>query len=158
MKSRKLWKENYRVQSKIFLFSTKFPFETKIRCFVTRLCTFAHSYLPTPDLLRKGPHIHVFSIIFIVILSMSSWTYFFVDITVVPVHFYYFIFCFKLYYPIVDFIFNHLYVLSLFKDKVMQIERALINDHLRVPKVSWRFRIPAIYNFAVIYPWNLMFP
>ena len=39
----------------------------------------------------------------------------------------------------------------------MQIEKALINDGLRVTKGSWEFRIPTIYNFAVIYPWNLLF-
>ena len=44
-----------------------------------------------------------------------------------------------------------------FKGIVMQIEQALINDHLRVSKVSWKFRIPTIYNFVVIYPWNLLF-
>ena len=44
-----------------------------------------------------------------------------------------------------------------FKDTVMQIEKALINDCLYVSKVSWKFRIANIYNFAVIYPWNLLF-
>ena len=39
---------------------------------------------------------------------------------------------------------------------VMQIEKVLINDRLRVSKVSWKFRIPTIYNFAVIYSWNLL--
>ena len=39
----------------------------------------------------------------------------------------------------------------------MQIEKALINDRLHVSKVSWQFRIPTIYNFAVIYLWNLLF-
>ena len=39
----------------------------------------------------------------------------------------------------------------------MQIEKALINDHLRVSKVSWKFRIPTIYDFAILYPWNLQF-
>ena len=43
------------------------------------------------------------------------------------------------------------------KGTVTQIERALINDRLRVSKVSWKFRIPTIQNFAVIYPWNLLF-
>ena len=38
----------------------------------------------------------------------------------------------------------------------MEIEKALINDRLRVSKVSWKFRILTIYNFAVIYPWNLL--
>ena len=36
----------------------------------------------------------------------------------------------------------------------MQIKKALINDRLRVLKVSWKFRIPTVYNIAVIYPWN----
>ena len=31
----------------------------------------------------------------------------------------------------------------------MQTEKALINDHLRVLKVSWKFPIPNIYNGAV---------
>ena len=42
----------------------------------------------------------------------------------------------------------------LLKYTIMQIERALINDRLRVPEVSWKFHIPTIYNFAVIYSWN----
>ena len=40
---------------------------------------------------------------------------------------------------------------------VGKIEKALINDGLYVSKVSWKFRIPTAYNFAVIYPWNLLF-
>ena len=40
----------------------------------------------------------------------------------------------------------------------MQIQKALINDRLRFTKVSWKFRIPTVYNFAVTYPWNLLFP
>ena len=44
-----------------------------------------------------------------------------------------------------------------FKGAAMQIEKALINDRLRVSKVSWKFCIPTIYNFAVIYSWNLLF-
>ena len=43
------------------------------------------------------------------------------------------------------------------KGTVMQTEKALINDCSRVSKVSWKFLIPTIYNFAVIYPWNLLF-
>ena len=39
----------------------------------------------------------------------------------------------------------------------MQIEKALVNDHLRDLKVSWKFCTPAIYNFVVLYPWNLLF-
>ena len=39
----------------------------------------------------------------------------------------------------------------LIKGTVMQIEKALINDRLRVPKVSWKFRIPTTYNIGVIY-------
>ena len=40
---------------------------------------------------------------------------------------------------------------------VMQIEEALINDQVHASKVSWKFRIPTIYNTAVIYPWNLQY-
>ena len=36
------------------------------------------------------------------------------------------------------------------KGTVMQIKKAMINDRLPVSKVSWRFRIPTIYNFAQI--------
>ena len=35
-----------------------------------------------------------------------------------------------------------------FKDTVMQIKKALINDPLYVLKVSWKFRIATIHNFA----------
>ena len=34
----------------------------------------------------------------------------------------------------------------------MQSEKALINDRLRVSKVSRQFRILTIHNFTVIYP------
>ena len=43
------------------------------------------------------------------------------------------------------------------KGAVMRIEKALINDRLRVSKISWKFRIPTISNFAVIYPWKLIY-
>ena len=43
------------------------------------------------------------------------------------------------------------------KGTVMQIEEALINDPLRVLKVSWKFRNSNVYNFAAIYSWNLLF-
>ena len=33
----------------------------------------------------------------------------------------------------------------------MQIEKALTNDRLRVSKVSWKFCVPTVYNFEVIY-------
>ena len=37
------------------------------------------------------------------------------------------------------------------KGTVMQIEKALTNDCVRVSKVSGKFRVPIIYNFALIY-------
>ena len=46
---------------------------------------------------------------------------------------------------------------AVFKGIVMKIEKAMINDRLRVSKVQWKFRIPTVYNFAVIYLWNLLF-
>ena len=33
----------------------------------------------------------------------------------------------------------------------MQIKIVLRDDLLRISKVSWKFRIPTIYNFVVIY-------
>ena len=36
------------------------------------------------------------------------------------------------------------------KGTVMQIEKALMNDRLRVSKEPWKFGIPTIYDFAVI--------
>ena len=40
---------------------------------------------------------------------------------------------------------------------VMQAEKALTNDQLRVSKLFLKFRISATYNFPVIYPGNLLF-
>ena len=40
---------------------------------------------------------------------------------------------------------------------LMQIKKARINDRLRVSKVSRKFRIPTIFNFAVIHLRNLLF-
>ena len=37
------------------------------------------------------------------------------------------------------------------KGTAMQIEKALINDGWRLWKVHWKFYIPTIYNFTVIY-------
>ena len=39
----------------------------------------------------------------------------------------------------------------------MQTEKTLINYGLRVSKVLWKFSIPTIHYFAVIYRWNLLF-
>ena len=69
-----------------------------------------------PDLLWKGPHIHISSVIFVISLILMSvfiCPYSFVNITVIPVHFYYLIFCFKFYFHIEDIIVNHLYLLIL---------------------------------------------
>ena len=43
------------------------------------------------------------------------------------------------------------------KVTIMQIGKASINACFRVSKASRKSRIPTIYNFAVIYPWNLPF-
>ena len=57
---------------------------------------------------------------------------------------------------------HHKYILEIkerlvIKGKFMQIKNEIMNNCLRVSKVSWNFRIPTIYNFAVIYPWNVLF-
>ena len=50
---------------------------------------------------------------------------------------------------------------ALIKGTVMQIKKALINDHLPVPRVSWKFCIPAICNlpmkFAISLKGSLLF-
>ena len=43
------------------------------------------------------------------------------------------------------------------KGTVMQIEKAQINDRLRVSKVSSKFRILTFCHFTVSFPWNLLF-
>ena len=47
------------------------------------------------------------------LMNVFVCSYSFVNITVIPFHFYYLIFCFKFYYPSVDIIVNHLYLLFL---------------------------------------------
>ena len=47
--------------------------------------------------------------------------------------------------------------IKIYKGPVMQVEKALIDDRLRVSKVSWKSHIPTIYNFAVIYAWIFLF-
>ena len=42
------------------------------------------------------------------------------------------------------------------KGTVVQIEKALINDRLRVLKVSRKCCISSIYNFALIYPYDFL--
>ena len=47
--------------------------------------------------------------------------------------------------------------LTLLEGTVMQIEKVLINDRLLVSKLPWKFLIPTIHIFTVIYSWNLLF-
>ena len=66
----------------------------------------------TPDLLWKGPHIHISRVIFAISIKLMNvfvCPHSFVNIIVIPLFFYYFIFCFKFYFPIVDIIVNHPY-------------------------------------------------
>ena len=46
---------------------------------------------------------------------------------------------------------GHLIKFLFLKGTVMKIEKALINNRLCISKASWKFRIPIIHNFAVIY-------
>ena len=48
-------------------------------------------------------------------------------------------------------------VAKVIKGIFMQIEKAQIYDCLCVSKLSWKFCFPSIYDFAVIYPWSLLF-
>ena len=45
----------------------------------------------------------------------------------------------------------------LLKYTIMQIERALINDRLRVSEVSWKFHIPTIYKLAYLLTVSIVF-
>ena len=67
----------------------------------------------TPELLWKGPHIQCYIFISMMLMNVFNSSYCFVNIHVIPVHFYYLIFCFNFYYPIADIIVNHLYLLFL---------------------------------------------
>ena len=46
---------------------------------------------------------------------------------------------------------NFVFPVSIVKGTVMQTEKAPMKDRLRVLKVPWTFRIPTVFNFAVIY-------
>ena len=100
-------------------FSIEFRFETKIDCFVTRIYTFVltfSEFIMTPYLLWKELHIHISSVIFVIsmmLMNIFVCPYSFLDRTVIPLHLYHFIFCFEFYYPIVDIILSHLYLLFL---------------------------------------------
>ena len=50
-----------------------------------------------------------------------------------------------------------MYGLLNFKDTVMQIKKALINDGLHVSKLSWKIWIANVYNIAITYQSNLLF-
>ena len=68
----------------------------------------------TPDLFWEGSHIHISTVILVIsmmLMNIFVCPYSFLNNTVYPVHFYYFIFCFIFYYPIVYIIVNHLYLL-----------------------------------------------
>ena len=47
---------------------------------------------------------------------------------------------------------DYLSIKKVVKGAVMQIEKALIIDCVHISKVPGNFRIPTIYNFAVIFP------
>ena len=40
--------------------------------------------------------------------------------------------------------------------KSCKSKKALTTDCLRISKVPWKFRIPAIYKFTVFFPWNFL--
>ena len=103
----------------------------------------------TPDLLCKGRHIHISSDIFVIsmiLMDVFNSPYFFVDITIIPVHFYCLNFCFKLCYCIVEITFTFLFSVCL---KPIQIIKKNIKKpqqfHLGVAKamgiIFWEFLI-----------------
>ena len=129
----KLCKENPWVQSKILdvSYSIEFRFETKIGCFVTKLCIFAYSSSPTYFLNLQWHHIYcgkdptfTYQVIFFIsmmLMNVFVCSYSFVNISVINVHFYCLIFCFKFYSPTVDIIINHF--TSYFSVRVKPIQK-----------------------------------
>ena len=55
---------------------------------------------------------------------------FFVNIPVIPAHFYYFMFCFKFYYAIKDIIVNHLHLLFMKNDVIKKNHSDIILEQL----------------------------
>ena len=82
--------------------------------FVNLTKLFLHTFSQftmAPDLLWKGPHIYISSVLFVIsmmFMNVFNSPYFFLNIIVIHVCFYYFILYFKLFYPIVDITLNHL--------------------------------------------------
>ena len=110
-----------------FPFRSSFVLRQNISSFVTRLCTFAHSYCTfahtfsqltrTPGLLWKGSRISISCVIFVlsmILMNVFVCSYFFVNITGNSCSFLLFHFCFKFYYPIVNIIVNHRYLVFFF--------------------------------------------
>ena len=97
---------SFRSKNRLFCYETLYIF--------TYL--FVHTFFPltmTPALLWKGPHIYIPSVIFVIslmLINVFNSPKFFVNITVIPIYFYCFIFYFEFYYRIVDISVNHHYV------------------------------------------------
>ena len=92
-----------------FLFD-RVSFWDKTDCFVTRLCTFAHSYSPTHFFNSRSMSISwVIFVISMILINVFACPYSFVNITGNSCSFSLFHFCFKFYYPFVNIIVNHRY-------------------------------------------------
>ena len=146
-------------------FSIEFRFETKIGCFIARLRTFAHSYSSTHFLNLQWHQIYCgknpIFVISMMLMNVFVCPYSFVNSTVIPVHFYYLFFFFKFYYPSVDIIVNHLYLLFLARVKPIQnvvtkMKRNPLWYHLGVASkiCSWKYCLSKKYGF-LIFVWAL---
>ena len=122
----KLCKENHRDNQKFRTFPFRLSFVLRQKQ-VVLLQDFVHLHIaicphifPTYNdiitIVEKTPHSALSSVIFVIsmmLMNVFVCLYSFLNITVIPVHFYCLIFCFKFYYPTVDIIVNHLYLLFL---------------------------------------------
>ena len=88
----------------------------------------------TLDLLWKGPHSHSHIQRYFShkhgVYERIQLSIFFVNITVIPVHFYYFIFRFKFYHPIADIV-DHIYVLFL---RLRKTNTKFCNKNEKIPQ------------------------
>ena len=73
------------------------------------------TYNHTKFIVERFPHSNIqrYILISMMLMNVFNSPYFFVCISVIPVHIYYFIFCFEFHYPITDIIVNYPYLLFL---------------------------------------------
>ena len=141
----KLCKENHRVQSKILdvLFSIESSFETEIGCFVTRLRTFRITIRPhifafyneTTFIVERTPHSHIQRYVCHKHDAHERICLPIFNITVISIHFDYFIFCFK--FIFLSYISSSVTFIYYFSVRVKPIQNAVTKRKKPTVVSSW---------------------